>query len=1329
MLATASNRERFLASGADHVMMKPLRLSDMLAAVIRFTPNRGRQMEDLTGNRLGSDESVTVKQAHDQLGESARRQLQELNRIGIALSAERDTLKLRDFILTTMRRLTNADGASLWLKTVGDDGQPQLVLSASQNHSIDSPYQAFNVPVDDKTVVGYAVNVGTSQIYDDAYNQPPGKPPAGKGFDAQYGYRTKSMLAVPMRNHNNEVVGAVQLINAKRSFETKLTVENVPDEVVSFRSEDLEMIESIASQAAIAIDNQNLSASIEFLFDGFVRTSLSALELRDPSVAGRSYRVEALTTSLARAVSGIADGKYRDVRLTEDEFKELRYACLLHDVGVIGVREHILIKAKKLLPGQLEVIQARFDFLVRSVQVKSATEKLDVMRNRKNTSQRLEDIDRRLAQEIDQLHRWIAAIVQANEPSMLTDDTASILEQLSTQTFLDLSGTPHPMLDPHEFRILSIRKGVLDPEERLEMESHVTHSFELVSKIPWPPSMRSIPEIVYTHHERLDGSGYPRGLTGDQISLQTRMLTIADIYDALTAQDRSYKRAVSTEVALEILRAEANEGKLDKDLLDVFVSRKVFLAATSQRSAAAKSSGTARVTKVAAPTKTPVADSVARAEQPTRRAMDAEAASVSAGAGHGPLDALLHDQSVSEIMVNGPDEVFIERRGVLTQSEVRFDDENQLLETIQRILATTGRHIDVQNPIVEARLPDGSRVNAIIPPASNRGPALTIRKFTNAVVGMDDLTREASLSPAMAEFLEAAVLGRLNILVSGGADSGKTATLNVIARFIPHNQRVITIEDGPELRIGHPHVVSLLHRPANVEGKGELTIRQLLRYSLRMRPDRLLVSEVRGAEALDMLQAMNTGHDGSMSTIYSNSARDALSRLETMVLMASIDIPFEAVRAQIASAVNLIVHQARMPDGRRKIAQIAEVVGYDSNGAILRDIFLLGMGADLRLEYNATGYVPTSLDKAAFYGVQVDLDLFDPVKSRFVPAGSEGIMPVAKDSLISGQRGSEENAVRQVVVVPFSSHGPGDQRQQPTHSVQASPNAPLSTMASTPEMQEEMHKLIDAARSAVADLQTAGLPVAPPEAYAPTPPPTPAEAATERVAPAAPQALFATAVPPPVPAHQAALVGFVQAILGNIVGARRQTDLKELTLDLMLQALDARDPYTVSHSMRVSEIAGRLGRHLGLGDREVELLRTAGSLHDLGMIGVRDDVLNKVGPLTDEEWAVMRRHPDIGADMMAQHQAFAGVAPLVRHHHEHWDGTGYPAGLKGDVIPFGARILAAADSFDAMTSERLYIRSVMTPIEAVEEISRRANQWYDPNVVDALREIHGLSPL
>ncbi|HSS60562.1 MAG TPA: ATPase, T2SS/T4P/T4SS family [Candidatus Limnocylindrales bacterium] len=488
-----------------------------------------------------------------------------------------------------------------------------------------------------------------------------------------------------------------------------------------------------------------------------------------------------------------------------------------------------------------------------------------------------------------------------------------------------------------------------------------------------------------------------------------------------------------------------------------------------------------------------------------------------AAVGYGPLDSLLHDRSVSEIMVNGPDQIFIERRGVLTKAEARFEDENQLLETIRRMVATTGRHIDGLNPMVDARLPDGSRVNAIIRPAAIHGPALTIRKFKDAVLGMEDLKHEGSLSPAMAEFLQAAVLGRMNILVSGGTGSGKTTTLNVVARFIPHNQRVITIEDAAELQIDHPHVIALEHRPPNVEGKGELTIRQLLRNSLRMRPDRILVGEVRGAEALDMLQAMNTGHDGSMSTIHSNSARDALSRLETMVMMASIDIPFEAVRAQIASAVNLIVHQARMPDGRRKIAQIAEVVGYDSNGPILRDIFLLGMGSDLRLEYNATGYVPTALDKAAFYGVQVNQDLFDPSKSRFIPAGSDSMMPVTKDPLISGQGRPDSVEHRTVVVVPFSSERPASRPTSGGAAEQAEPPPP----AQTPEMAEEMRKLIDAARSAVADLQAAAPtptfaapPVAPPIAQ---PPPA---APVAYPTPASPAPIVYPTPPPAAPPPQ-----------------------------------------------------------------------------------------------------------------------------------------------------------------------------------------------------------------
>jgi HD-GYP domain-containing protein (c-di-GMP phosphodiesterase class II) len=524
-------------------------------------------------------ENVALKHEVKQLEEQAHRQhrqFEELNRIGIALSAERDITKLQEFILTTLRQLTNADGASLWRKTLGEDGSPQLFLASSQNSSIGNTYQAFTVPVDEKSVVGYTVTVGWSQIYDDAYNPPPGKPQGGRNFDQQFGYRTKSMLTVPMRNYNNEVVGAVQLINAKRRYETKLTVASVPTEVVSFRPEDLEMIESIASQAAVALDNKSLLDSIQSLFDGFVQASVTAIEQRDPSTAGHSGRVELLTTALAHAVTDMGTGKYRDVYLTDDQFKELRYACLLHDFGKVGVREHILVKAKKLMPGQLEVIQSRFDFVERSVQLKYATDKLEAMRTGAGVDGALAEIDRKLEEELLRLRIWIDGIVAANEPTVMPEDKASILEVLSRETYHDMAGRPHPMLDPQEFRFLSIQKGTLDPQERLEMEAHVTHSFHFLTKIPWTSVMRGIPEIAYGHHEKLDGSGYPRGLTADQIPLQAKMMTISDIYDALTAQDRPYKRAVPRDVALDILENEAGDGKLDRDLLDVFVAKQVY---------------------------------------------------------------------------------------------------------------------------------------------------------------------------------------------------------------------------------------------------------------------------------------------------------------------------------------------------------------------------------------------------------------------------------------------------------------------------------------------------------------------------------------------------------------------------------------------------------------------------------------------------------------------------------------------------------------------------------------------------------------------------------
>ncbi|WP_321380388.1 CpaF family protein [Trichococcus shcherbakoviae] len=362
----------------------------------------------------------------------------------------------------------------------------------------------------------------------------------------------------------------------------------------------------------------------------------------------------------------------------------------------------------------------------------------------------------------------------------------------------------------------------------------------------------------------------------------------------------------------------------------------------------------------------------------------------------GPISDLLNDETVTEIMVNGPFDIFVERKGKITKTENEFRDDKHVMHIIDKIISPLGRRVDESSPLVDARLPDGSRVNIIIPPLAVKGPSITIRKFSKDPLTTVDLITFGALNGDIAEFLRLCVKGRINVLVSGGTGSGKTTLLNVLSSYIPEDERIVTIEDAAEVQLQQEHVVTLESRPANIEGTGRITIRDLVVNSLRMRPDRIIVGEVRGGEALDMLQAMNTGHDGSLTTIHANSPRDSLSRLETMVMMSGVELPSRAIREQVASSIDLIIQVERMVDGSRKVTKISEIIGLEGEMVTLQDIFVFRQtGFDehgnVKGKHQATGIMPNFMEKVKAHGETVPPSLFKPIGTMSMDPFRKGV--------------------------------------------------------------------------------------------------------------------------------------------------------------------------------------------------------------------------------------------------------------------------------------------------------------------------------------------------
>jgi HD-GYP domain-containing protein (c-di-GMP phosphodiesterase class II) len=513
-----------------------------------------------------------------QLAERTR-ELRELSEVGIALSTERDHSVLLTTILSKARQLSRADAGSLYLLDVVN-GEKVLRWKLAQNDSIKvGSFEEMVLPITPRSLAGWVALNGDTLVIDDAYALPEdAEYSINRSFDEKNGYLTRSMLVFPMVTHVGELVGVLQLINRRKpGAPEKLTAEIVPAHVDPFNKETVELMRSLAAQAAVAVENNLLYKSIERLFEGFVTAAVTAIEQRDPTTSGHSFRVADLTVELARVVDR-DDERYRDVRFTSDQVREIRYASLLHDFGKVGVREQVLVKEKKLYPLQLETLRNRFEFAMKTAENDANRRKLEYLLEHGHQAFVKFGVqaDQELRERLAQMQKDFAFITKSNEPTVLPEGEFQYLQQLAEQEFGDIRGERRRLLNPEEVRILSIRKGNLDATERSEIESHVTHTFNFLQKIPWTKDLAAVADIAYAHHEKLNGRGYPRKLTAAEIPIQSRMMTVSDIYDALTANDRPYKRAISTERALDILKMEVGDGLLDSSLVDLFIEAKVF---------------------------------------------------------------------------------------------------------------------------------------------------------------------------------------------------------------------------------------------------------------------------------------------------------------------------------------------------------------------------------------------------------------------------------------------------------------------------------------------------------------------------------------------------------------------------------------------------------------------------------------------------------------------------------------------------------------------------------------------------------------------------------